>query len=92
MLFLYGKEHSSMRVPRYSLTIFSPSDLGQDSEGARLSSARPRVPVFGILNQSLLAGIAVSRYVIKLCVTLHNVFPRWARIRQKKMNENFITI
>lgn len=83
MLLLCSKERSSVRVPRYSLTMFSPSDLGQDSERARLSRACPGVPVFSVLNQPLLAGIAVSRYVIKLCITLHNVFSRWARIRKE---------
>lgn len=58
--------------------MFGPSDLGQDAERARLSRASPRVPVFSVLNQSLLAGITVSGYVVKLCITLHNVFSRWA--------------
>lgn len=91
MLLVCGKEHSSVSVPRPSLTVLSPSDLGQDSERARLSGASPRVPVFGILDQSLLAGVTVSRYVIKLRITLHNVFSRWARIRKgKKKIYNYI--
>lgn len=64
--------------------MFSPSDLGQDPERARLSGASSRTPVLRVLDQSLLAGIAVSRDVIKLCVTLHNVFSWWARVRKKK--------
>lgn len=73
-----------MRLPGYSLTMFGPSDLGQDTERARLSRAGPRVPVFSVLNQSLLAGITVSGYVVKLCITLHNVFSWWAKVRKEK--------
>lgn len=58
--------------------MFGPSDLGQDAERARLGGASPRTPVFSVLNQPLLAGVTVSGYVIKLCITLHNVFSRWA--------------
>lgn len=78
MLLLCSKEHSSVSVRRQSLTMLGASDLGQDSERARLGGASPRVPVFSVLDQSLLAGITVSRYVIKLCITLHNVFSWWA--------------
>lgn len=87
MLLLCGKEHSSVSVPRHSLTMLSPSDLGQDPKRARLSGASPWMPVFSILNQSLLAGITVSRYVIKLCITLHNVFSWRARIRKGKKKD-----
>lgn len=86
------KEHSSIRIPGYSLTMFSPSDLSQDSKRARLRCACPRTPVFSILNQSLLAGIAMGGYVIKLCVTVHNVFSRWPRIRKEKRIKQFLII
>lgn len=66
--------------------MFSPSDLGKDSKRTRLSRSSPRTPVFSILNQSLLAGIAVSRYVIKLGITIHNVFSWWARVKKEKKN------
>lgn len=68
--------------------MFSPSDLGKDSERTRLSRSSPRTPVFSILNQSLLAGIAVSRYVIKLGITIHNVFSWWARVKKEKKKVN----
>ena len=69
-----AKRYSSIRIRSYLLTMFSPSDLSKDAERTRLSCSSPRTPVFSILNQPLLAGIAVSRYVIKLGITIHNVF------------------
>lgn len=58
--------------------MLSPSDLGKDPEGARLSRSSPWAPVFSVLHQPFLAGITVSGYVIKLGVALHNVFSWWA--------------
>lgn len=69
--------------------MFSPGDLGEDSERARLSRSSPWTPVLSVLHQSLLAGIAVRRYVIKLCIALHNVFPGWARVRKEKKGLKF---
>lgn len=58
--------------------MFSPSDLGKDPEGTRLSGSSPWAPVFSVFNQPLLAGVAVSGDVIKLRVAFHNVFSWWA--------------
>lgn len=66
--------------------MFSPSDLGEDSERTRLSRSSPWTPVFSVLNQSLLAGITVSWYVIELCIALHDVFSWWARIKREGKN------
>ena len=84
MLLSMAKKYSSIRIASYLLTMFSSSDLGKDSERTRLSRSSSRTPVFSILNQSLLAGIAVSRYVIKLGITIHNMFSWWARVKKEK--------
>ena len=81
-----AKKYSSIRIASYLLTMFSSSDLGKDSERTRLSRSSSWTPVFSILNQSLLAGIAVSRYVIKLGITIHNVFSWWAKVKKEKKN------
>ena len=85
-----AEKYSSIRIPRYALTTFSPSDLGEDSERARLSRPSPWTPVFSIFNQSLLTGITVSRYVIKLCITIHNVFSWWARVKKEKIGLRYL--
>lgn len=46
---------ASILKPR--LTVLGASQLGQDTEGAGLGVARPGVPVFSVLDQSLLAGV-----------------------------------
>lgn len=58
--------------------MLSPGDLGKDPERTRLSRSSPRAPVLSVLNQPFLAGITVRGYVVKLRVTLHNVFSWWA--------------
>lgn len=58
--------------------MLSPSDLGKDPEGTRLSRASPGTPVLGVLDEPFLAGVAVRGYVIKFRVALHNVFSWWA--------------
>lgn len=58
--------------------MISAGDLGQDAEGAGLGGAGPGVPIFRVLNQPLLAGIAVGGRVVELRVGVHNVLPRGA--------------
>lgn len=53
-------------------TIFSAGELGQDTEGAGLGGARSWVPVFGVLNQTLLAGITQWGRMI---LSFYNRFP-----------------
>lgn len=62
-------------------------DLGQDAEGAGLGGASPGVPVFGVFNQPLLAGIAVGGRVVELRVGIHNVLPRGAVVRRGDSGE-----
>lgn len=58
--------------------MISAGDLGEDAEGAGLGGACPGVPVFGVLNQPLLAGVAVGGRVVELRVGIHDVLPRGA--------------
>lgn len=53
-------------------------DLGEDAEGAGLGGARARVPVLRVLDQPLLAGVAVRGRVVELRVGVHDVLPRGA--------------
>lgn len=55
--------------------MISASDLGEDAEGAGLGGARAGVPVLRVLNQPLLAGVAVRGRVVELRVGIHNVLP-----------------
>lgn len=50
------------RIPRVlmlkpQLTVLGAGQLGQDTEGSGLGVAGPGVPVLGVLDQSLLAGV-----------------------------------
>lgn len=63
---------------RTALTVIGASDLGEDAEGAGLGGACARVPVLGVLNQPLLAGVAVGGRVVELRVGIHDVLPRGA--------------
>jgi len=67
--------------------MISAGDLGKDAERAGLGGACPGVPVFGVFNQPLLAGIAVGGRVVKLCVGIHNVLPRGAASRRRENSE-----
>lgn len=69
------------------LTAIGAGDLGKDAERAGLGRACPGVPVFGVFNQSLLAGIAVGGCVVKLCIGIHNVLPRGAASRGGESRE-----
>lgn len=55
--------------------MISAGDLGEDAEGAGLGGARARVPVLRVLNQPLLAGVAVRGRVVELRVGIHDVLP-----------------
>lgn len=55
--------------------MISASDLGEDAEGAGLGGACAGVPVLGVLNQPLLAGVAVGGRVVELSVGIHDVLP-----------------
>lgn len=50
-------------------------DLGEDAEGAGLGGAGAGVPVLGVLDQPLLAGVAVRGRVVELRVGVHDVLP-----------------
>lgn len=67
--------------------MISASDLGKDAERAGLGGACPGMPVFGVFDQSLLAGIAVGGRVVKLCIGIHNVLPRGAASRRGESSE-----
>lgn len=67
--------------------MISAGDLGKDAERAGLGGACPGMPVFGVFNQSFLAGIAVGGCVVKLCVGIHNVLPRGAVARRGESSE-----
>lgn len=56
-------------------TVLSASELGQDTEGAGLGGAGPRVPVLRVLHQTLLAGIAQRGRMI---LNLYDRFPAQA--------------
>lgn len=67
--------------------MISAGDLGKDAEGAWLGGACPGMPVLSVFDQSLLAGIAVSRGVVELRISIHNVLPRGAASEREENSE-----
>lgn len=67
--------------------MISAGDLSKDAERAGLGGACPGMPVFGVFNQSLLAGIAVGGCVVKLRIGIHDVLPRGAVSRRGESRE-----
>lgn len=61
-----------LSIVLWSLLVLSASELGQDTEGAGLGGAGPRVPVLRVLHQTLLAGIAQRGRMI---LNLYDRFP-----------------
>lgn len=45
------------------------------------------MPVLSVFDQSLLAGIAVSRGVVELRISIHNVLPRGAASEREENSE-----
>lgn len=80
-------EHYFYFVYTKLLTMISASDLGKNAERAGLGGACPRMPVFSVFNQSLLASIAVGGCVVKFRIGIHNVLSRGAASRTGESSE-----
>lgn len=54
--------------------MLSSSDLSQNLERSGLSSAGAWAPVLCVLHNALPAGISMSGHMVKMDVSVHNVF------------------
>lgn len=56
-------------------TILSTSDLGQNLEWSGLGGASTGAPVLCVLRYALPASISMTRHMVKMYVSVHNMFP-----------------
>ena len=57
------KTYSPLSTPTPVPTVLSPGQLGQHAERPGLGRPGPGVPVLGVFNQTLLAGVAQGQAV-----------------------------